>query len=85
MEDSKLCDLTGWSRVGSCNIYTGSAFQNSNDAHSGQCYYYGQCSTHGDILNQNFSTIAGDISDIHFSLTNYKCCSIIEIATITIH
>ncbi|CAF0970984.1 unnamed protein product [Rotaria magnacalcarata] len=76
--------LSGWTYSGSCTFYTGMAYSGSSYAKSGSYYYYDRCSSNGDTISQTFSTVAGDTYVVSFWLTNYGCCSLTEIANVTI-
>lgn len=77
-------NLTGWLWSGSCFFRNGDIYSGSSNANSGQYYYYDPCSSYGDTISQTFSTVSGDLYNISFWLTNYKCCSSTQIANITL-
>ncbi|CAF1454017.1 unnamed protein product [Adineta steineri] len=77
-------NLNAWNHFGSCAVNTGMAYSGRSDANTGDYYYYDPCTLYGDTISQTFSTVIGDIYIISFWLTNYWCCSLTEIANVTI-
>ncbi|CAF0729126.1 unnamed protein product [Adineta steineri] len=77
-------NLNAWNYSGSCAYLTGTAYSDSSYAKTGIYYYYDRCMSYGDTISQTFSTVVGDIYVISFWLTNYLCCSLTEIANVTI-
>ncbi|CAF1453989.1 unnamed protein product [Adineta steineri] len=78
-------NLNAWNYSGSCFLNKGEAYSGSSYAKTGSYYYYDRCALYdGDTISQTFSTIVGNTYVISFWLTNCGCCSLTEIANVTI-